>query len=65
ERETTAAALVATSMALYAGDWNEPGAPWPTRRIPVALLEGAAREGWNAVAAAERVFLASAPATVR
>ena len=59
ERAAVAATLVTASLMLYGGGWDEPGAPWPTRRIPEALVDAAARDGWYALAAAEHELLAS------
>jgi hypothetical protein len=43
-------------MELYHGDFDDPAAPWPTRRVPASAVEDDAQAGWNALAQAERQF---------
>ncbi|HET8655422.1 MAG TPA: L,D-transpeptidase [Longimicrobiaceae bacterium] len=54
-----AKAIVTTTMNLYNGDFTDPGAPWPTQRIPRSQVDDDAEAGWTVLVAAEQAFRAS------
>lgn len=56
EQDYLAAMIVDATMALYHGDLDAPSAPWPTRRIPQAAVDGAGRAAWLALREAEESF---------
>lgn len=59
ERETRGAvarALVESSLALYPGDPNSVGAPWPTRRAPRTAVRRGAQRAWDTLLAAEDAY---------
>lgn len=65
-RAEVAGAMVRASIALYPGDDNDVAAPWPTGRVPRAVLDdGASRRGWDALKAAEDDYRGSADARSR
>jgi lipoprotein-anchoring transpeptidase ErfK/SrfK len=55
-RELVARAIVDGSLALFPGDVNAAGAPWPTRKAPREVLRRASQRSWDALAAAEQAF---------
>jgi hypothetical protein len=56
-RRELAASLVSAALALYPGDLDAAGAPWPTRRAPREALNGRyAQRAWDALKAAEDDF---------
>ena len=53
-RAALARSIVGAALALYPGEMDDTGAPWPTRRAPRTALTGrAARRAWDALKAAE------------
>lgn len=56
DQRRAASAIVDAALGLYPGDPSSRVAPWPTRRIPRDGLGRSAREGWDALAAAERAY---------
>jgi hypothetical protein len=54
QRRDAAALLVSGALTLYGGELDDPGAPWPTRRITEDRVERSQRRGWDALVAAER-----------
>jgi len=59
-RARAASAIVHATMDLYAGRLSQPGAPWPTRRVPQERLGPAGQAGWKALQEAEGVYRATA-----
>jgi hypothetical protein len=55
-RNAAARAIVEATLALYHGPLDGPLAPWPTRRVPEGRLGPEGRQGWQAIAAAERAY---------
>jgi hypothetical protein len=43
-------------MQLFHGEYDDPTAPWPTRRIPASAREDLSTSGWRALASAEADF---------
>jgi len=53
-RAALARSIVGAALALYPGEMDDTGAPWPTRRAPRTALTGrAAQRAWDALKAAE------------
>lgn len=64
-RDRAARDIVEATLALHPFGAADPSAPWPTRRVPPSVLGPDGRDGWEALAAAEkshRAALAPAPA---
>jgi lipoprotein-anchoring transpeptidase ErfK/SrfK len=57
-RRRAATAIVTATMELFHGDFDDPTAPWPTRRIPGSAREDLSTVGWHALASAEADFQA-------
>lgn len=57
-RRAAAEAIVSTTMQLFNGAFDDPTAPWPTRRLPDSAREELSTGGWHALASAERDFRA-------
>ena len=55
-RQVAARAIVEATMNLYHGDFEAPGAPWPSARIPRSAIEASAWRGWDMLASAETEF---------
>ncbi len=53
QREATADLIVLASLTLYRGDYDDPGVPWPSRRLPASQVPRLAQPGWEALLAAE------------
>jgi L,D-transpeptidase ErfK/SrfK len=53
DRGRVAKMMVAASLTLYAGELDDPSAPWPTSRIPRDVLSRRAGRGWDSLAEAE------------
>lgn len=56
QRRRAAAAIVSATMELYNGGFDDPTAPWPTRRLPESARETVSSAGWRALSAAEVDF---------
>jgi len=54
ERRAAARSIVSTAITLYGGEFDDPGAPWPTRRLPGEMVPADSRRGWDALSTAER-----------
>jgi hypothetical protein len=55
-RRRAASAIVTATMQLFHGEFDDPTAPWPTRRIPGSAREDLSPSGWRALANAEADF---------
>ncbi|HEV2132281.1 MAG TPA: L,D-transpeptidase family protein [Longimicrobiaceae bacterium] len=55
-RQRAAGAIVEATMDSYHGALDEPGAPWPTRRVPPWRLGPDGTRGWKALAVAEEAY---------
>jgi lipoprotein-anchoring transpeptidase ErfK/SrfK len=55
-RRRAAAAIVTATMELFHGEFDDPVAPWPTRRIPGSARDDLSTSGWRALASAEADF---------
>lgn len=62
-RRRAAESIVTAMLDLYPGDLSDPLAPWPTRRVPPAGLGPTGKAGWEALAAAEKAYRATAVAS--
>ena len=56
ERRLAAEAIVTATASLFPGFMNDPMAPWPTRRVPNAILGPDGQAGWSALAEAEEAL---------
>lgn len=57
-RGRAATAIVTATMELFNGSFDDPAAPWPTRRIPESVRAEISASGWRALASAESDFRA-------
>lgn len=55
-RLRAARAIVQATMDLYYGSIDDPGAPWPTKRVPDWRLGPEGSKGWSALRDAEIVY---------
>jgi L,D-transpeptidase YbiS len=55
-RRRAASAIVTATMQLFHGEYDDPTAPWPTRRVPASAREDLSTSGWRALANAEADF---------
>jgi hypothetical protein len=60
-RLRAAISIVQATMDLYAGPLGEPGAPWPTQRVPRTRLGPDGQRGWQALHDAEQAYRVTAP----
>ena len=54
QRQRVAALIVAGSVTLFGGEFDDVATPWPTRQIARSLATRAGEQAWDALAAAER-----------
>jgi L,D-transpeptidase catalytic domain len=57
-RDRAAEAIVESTMGLYHGRYDSPGAPWPTSKVPKWRLGPLGQSGWTALLEAEARYRA-------